>query len=103
MRYVAWVDEKRCLDERCLDEECVAEGNSTWDGRVVYCSTGCFLADGHRHVYAGSGDDSHAEIGAHGVELEPDTCENCATCEDVVVVGIACGCSAACREEMGDR
>jgi len=83
-KYVAWVDGKECLDS-----ECQAVGNSTWDARVIYCSTQCFEDDGHKHTPMGE-DDSHGLIGVYGFVLEPSCCEHCASCEKKVIQGIEC-------------
>ena len=83
-RYVAWVDGRVCLDT-----ECNAVGNSTWDTRVIYCSTNCFMADGHKDTPMGE-DDSHGLLGVYGFELEPGCCEHCAACDTKVIQGIEC-------------
>lgn len=84
MKHLAWVDE-----QGCLDTECNAVGNSTWDGRAIYCSNQCFIADGHKDTPMGE-EDSHARLGVYGIEIEPDCCEHCAWCLKIVVYGIDC-------------
>jgi hypothetical protein len=81
-RYVAWVDGRDCLDA-----ECQAVGNASWDTRVIYCSTRCLLADGHKTTPMG-GDDSHERLWG----FEPDSCEHCGSCEAKVIQGINCTC-----------
>jgi hypothetical protein len=96
-RYIAWVD-----GEECLDTECQAVGNASWDTRVIYCSTRCFLADGHTTTPT-DGDDSHEQLWG----FEPDSCEHCGSCEAKVVQGIncTCECDAECiaMEDQNNR
>ena len=93
-RYVAWVD-----GQGCLDTECQAVGNPTWDTRAIYCSTRCFLADGHQDTPMGE-DDSHGLLGVYGFHLEPDSCEHCASCEEKVLQGIDCQDCADAEVQM---
>jgi hypothetical protein len=97
-RYVAWVD-----GQGCLDTECQAVGNPTWDTRAIYCSTRCFLADGHQGApmmvnWRASGDDSHELLWG----LEPDACEHCASCDAKVLQGINCQDCADAEVQMDD-
>ena len=89
VKYVAWVNGRVCLDT-----ECNAVGNSSWDARVIYCSTECFMADGHKDTPMGE-DDSHGLL--LDFYLEPDCCEHCASCEKKVIQGI--GCEFECDDE----
>ena len=86
-KYVAWVN-----DRVCLDTECNAVGNSSWDSRVIYCSTECFIADGHKDTPMRE-DDSHSTIALlslYGFAIEPGCCEYCASCSEKVIQGIEC-------------
>ena len=85
-RYVAWVDGRVCLDTEC---NAVGKMDSPWDSRAVYCSTKCFMDDGHKHTSMDE-DDTHQLLGVLGVVLEPDCCEHCASCSEKVIQGIEC-------------
>jgi len=87
-KYVAWVDTWIGVNI-CSDQECNAIGNSTWDTRVIYCSTQCFRADGHKDTPMGA-DDSHGVLSRGVLQLEPDCCEHCAACDTKVIQGIEC-------------
>ena len=79
MTIVAWVNDGQCLDERCN-----ARGN--WDGRALYCSLDCFLADGHTGSdYSGDDPDAHTKT--------------CARCQAKVVQGIDCDGESCCDGE----
>ena len=107
-KFVAWVDDGKCLDESCQSE---AKKGRFWDTRAIYCSDECFLDDGHkldRHRYRRAGetydddyhDDSHWNLGSHKFPLEPDTCDRCAGCEKKLIQGNYCEfeCDDECKE-----
>jgi len=89
MKLITWVD-----SEGCLDTECNAVGKRAWDCRAIYCSTKCFITDGHKHTPMRE-DDSHELL--HLWSFEPDCCEHCASCNTKVIQGINCMCE--CDDE----
>jgi hypothetical protein len=94
MTIVAWVND----DGQCLDERCNARGN--WDGRALYCSQACFLADGHKGCdYSGDDPDAHTETSVFLV-LEPGSCEHCEHCDVKVVQGVTCDSESCCDGEL---
>jgi hypothetical protein len=95
MTIVAWAEDNQCLDERCNARGGVGQ---SWEGRALYCSLDCFLADGHTYTAFPKGSDAHTETSVFLV-LEPGSCEHCEHCEVKVVQGVDCDGESCCDGE----